>query len=472
MSNDRSLSTIIANQPVEILPEIIAKYDQPGPRYTSYPTAPEWDDAFGAADLREAIERADARSDAPPLSLYFHLPFCQSLCLFCGCNVVISKNTAVAEPYLDRLKREIDWMGKQVSPSRKVEQIHWGGGTPTYLTVEQIKDLFNHIRATFNLAEDPEIGVEVDPRVTTPGQCEALRALGFNRLSMGVQDFNPLVQETIHRIQPYEMTKALFDRCRDIGFESINIDLIYGLPHQTMDSFVDTVDRIIEINPDRIALFSYAHVPWLKKQQGSFARHLPEGLEKFRIFCCATTKLVEAGYRYIGMDHFARPGDELCRAQDERTLHRNFQGYTTRGGCDLFGMGVSAISGLADVYAQNWRDLPRYYEAIDADAWPTMRGVKVSREDKLRRSTIGRLLCHCVVVKSEVERDFDINFDEYFSTELERLAELERDGLVRLERDRIQVLPLGRIFIRNAAMVFDSYLQRPGTQRERRFSRT
>lgn len=466
------MNVVIADELIHVSPEILAKYDQPGPRYTSYPTAPEWDDEFGEADLRDAIGKVDGRTDAPPLSLYFHLPFCQSLCLFCGCNVVISKDTAVASPYLERLKREIDWMSQHVSRSRKIEQMHWGGGTPTYLSVDQIEDLFSHIAGKFSLDDNPEIGIEVDPRATSVEQCRSLRKLGFNRLSMGVQDFNPLVQKTIHRVQPYEMTKGLFDQCRDMGFESINIDLIYGLPYQTMESFVDTVDRVVEINPDRIALFSYAHVPWLKKQQGSFASHLPEGIEKFRIFCCATRKLVDAGYRYIGMDHFARPEDELCRAQDDRTLHRNFQGYTTRGGCDLLGMGVSAISGLEDVYAQNWRDLPHYYEAIDRDAWPTMRGANVSTEDKIRRSTINRLLCHCVVVKREVERDFDIDFDDYFAAELERLPDLERDGLIRVEPDRIEVAPLGRIFIRNIAMVFDSYLQNANAQRERRFSRT
>jgi len=472
MSVNESLEVMIGGERVAISPALLEKYNQPGPRYTSYPTAPEWDDGFGPDELRQAFAEANAKSKPAPLSLYFHLPFCQSLCLFCGCNVVISKKHEVAVPYLDHLKQEIDWVGAKIDPSRRVEQLHWGGGTPTYLSSEQIADLYGYIAERFTFAPEAEIGIEVDPRATSEEQCRVLRRLGFNRLSMGIQDFNPLVQQTIHRVQPYEMTKALFDHCRELGFESINIDLIYGLPHQTAESFGETVDKIVGMKPDRIAVFSYAHVPWLKKQQGSFARHLPQGPEKFRIFSTAIVKLTEAGYRYIGMDHFARPDDELCRAQDDRTLHRNFQGYTTKAGCDLYGLGVSSISGLEDAYAQNQRDLPRYYEAIDAGRWPTMRGMRVSVEDKLRRSVINRILCHGVVVKAEVERDFGIGFDEHFAAELERLRELERDGLVRLSRDRIEVAGLGRIFIRNVAMAFDAYLNKPEPQKQQVFSRT
>lgn len=450
----------------------LEKYNQPGPRYTSYPTAPEWDDGFGPADARAAYEKANSKAHPSPVSLYFHLPFCQALCLFCGCNVVINKNHEVTAPYLARLKKEIDWMSNQIDRSRPVEQLHWGGGTPTYLSADEIDELASHVESRFTFSPSAEIGVEVDPRVTTEDHCHALRKHGFNRISMGVQDFNPLVQETVHRVQPYEMTKALFDLCRELGFESINIDLIYGLPHQTMESFSDTVAKLVTINPDRIALFSYAHVPWLKKQQGSFRHHLPEGAEKFKIFRRAIEMLIDAGYRYIGMDHFARPDDELCRAQDDRTLHRNFQGYTTKGGCDLYGMGVSSISGLENVYAQNWRDLERYYNAIDADTMPTMRGLRVTSEDKLRRSVINRILCHCVLLKAEVEEAFGIAFDEHFTSELERLRDLEQDNLVRLFPDRIEVAALGRIFIRNVAMVFDEYLNKPEDQQRRVFSKT
>jgi oxygen-independent coproporphyrinogen-3 oxidase len=467
-----SLEVSISGERASISPEILDKYNQPGPRYTSYPTAPEWDDRFGPQDFRDAIERSNERPDPAPLSLYVHLPFCRSLCLYCGCNVVISKDREVANPYLDHLYQEIDWTSARIDPLRKVEQLHWGGGTPTYISAGQIEELFGRLTKRFSFSEDAEIGIEIDPRATTREQCRLLRRLGFNRISLGIQDFDPLVQKTVHRIQPFEMTRDLFDYCRELGFESINIDLIYGLPHQTAESFSDTVDKITLIQPDRIAVFSYAHVPWMKKQQGSFARHLPVGFEKFRIFHRAIEKLTGAGYRYVGLDHFARPDDELCRAQDDRTLHRNFQGYTTKAGCDLYGLGVSSISGLRDVYAQNWRDLKDYYQSIDEGRWPTMRGVQVTTQDLLRRSVINRILCHAVVVKTEVEREFALDFDRHFAPEIEELKALERDGLVRLDGDRIEVAGLGRIFIRNIAMVFDAYLRKAESQKRQVFSKT
>jgi oxygen-independent coproporphyrinogen III oxidase len=462
----------IGGAAVTVTSAMLEKYNQPGPRYTSYPTAPEWDDQFGPAELREVFREANAKPAPAPLSLYFHIPFCESLCLYCGCNVVISKKHDVALTYLDALKREIAWTSAEVLPSRQVEQLHWGGGTPTYLTPPQIEEFYGHIRKHFSISDSAEVSVEIDPRVTSLEHCRALHRVGFNRVSLGIQDFDPLVQKTIRRVQPYEETKRLFDSCRDLGFESINVDLIYGLPHQTAESFSDTVNKIIAMNPERIAVFSYAHVPWMKKQQGSFARFLPHSTEKFRIFARAIEMLTEAGYRYIGLDHFARPEDEICRAQDERTLHRNFQGYTTKAGCDLYAMGVSSISGLEDAYAQNWRDLPHYYEAIAAGRWPTMRGLRVSAEDKLRRLVINRILCHSVLVKSEIEREFNISFDDHFAPEIVRLIRLERDGLVHVDRDRIEVAPLGRIFIRNVAMVFDAYLSKPVSQQKQVFSNT
>ena len=472
MDANDTLKVIIDGASVTVSQAVLDKYNQPGPRYTSYPTAPEWDDSFGEPELRHAFSEANAKKNPAPLSLYFHIPFCESLCLYCGCNVVINKRHEVASPYLAHLKCEIDWISAQMAPARKVEQLHWGGGTPTYLSPEQVEDLYSYINKRFSFSPNAEVSIEIDPRVTTEEHCRALRRVGFNRLSMGIQDFDPLVQKTIHRVQPYEETRRLFDYSRELGFESINLDLIYGLPHQTAESFSDTVDKIVAMNPDRVALFSYAHVPWMKKQQGSFARFLPEGFEKFRIFTDAIGKLTGAGYRYIGLDHFARPQDEICRAQDERTLHRNFQGYTTKAGCDLYAMGVSSISALEDVYAQNWREVSRYYESIDAGRWPVMRGMRVSAEDKLRRSLINRILCHTVVVKSEVERDFGIDFDEHFATELVRLRELERDGLVRLNQERIEVAPLGRVFIRNVAMVFDEYVNKAAPALQRVFSKT
>ena len=462
----------LEGEPLEISAAILDKYNQPGPRYTSYPTAPEWDESFGEPELREAFAQASKKTHPAPLSLYFHIPFCESLCLYCGCNVVINKCHEVALPYLSRLEQEIDWVSSEVDPHRKVEQLHWGGGTPTYLSPGQIEELYARIANRFSFSPDAEISIEIDPRVTSDEHSRSLRRVGFNRVSMGIQDFDPLVQKTINRIQPYQDVRRLVDYCRDIGFESINLDLIYGLPHQSVESFSRTLEQVIALAPDRIALFSYAHVPWMKKQQGSFARYLPEGREKFRIFTKAIQVLTRAGYRYIGLDHFARPQDEICRAQDQRTLHRNFQGYTTKAGCDLYGMGVSAISGLEDIYSQNWRDLASYYDAIDKGRWPAMRGIRLSREDKLRRAVINRLLCHTVLVKSEIEREFEIGFDQHFAAELQSLKELESDNLVRLHSDRIEVAPLGRIFIRNIAMVFDAYLERAADEPKRMFSTT
>jgi oxygen-independent coproporphyrinogen-3 oxidase len=470
MSAGEFLEVAISGERIKVSPAILEKYDRPGPRYTSYPTAPEWTERFGPEELSRALEESNSRPNPAPLSLYFHIPFCASLCLYCGCNVIISKDRKVADAYLVGLKREIELLSSKLNPSRQVEQLHWGGGTPTYLSAEQIEELYGHIRSHFSFSADAEISVEVDPRITSYEQCWALKKLGFNRISFGIQDFDPIVQQRVRRIQPYEMTRDFLICCRELGFESINVDLIYGLPHQTADSFKATLDKVISLGPDRIAVFSYAHVPWIKKQQRSFEPYLPGRLDKFLIFCRTIQELTGAGYRYIGLDHFARPEDELCRAQDERTLQRSFQGYTTRAGCDLLGMGVSAISSVGDTYAQNWRDLSRYYDSIGAGTLATMRGMRLSNEDKLRRSVINRILCHCVVVKSEIERDFGICFDRHFAPEMERLGELERDGLARLEKDHILLAPLGRIFARNVAMIFDQYLA--GAPSGHAFSRT
>ncbi|MGA7918195.1 MAG: oxygen-independent coproporphyrinogen III oxidase [Candidatus Acidiferrales bacterium] len=448
----------------------LEKYNRPGPRYTSYPTAPVWKDDFGPDHLEEFYARAEER--ATPLSLYMHIPFCESLCLFCACNVSIQKDKKVALPYLEALKREIDHVGRHVSREREVIQFHWGGGTPTYLTPAQMEDLFGHARERFSFSADSEIGIEIDPRVTHRAHLETLRRLGFNRLSMGIQDFQPKVQETIHRVQPYELTRDLIVAARELGFESLNVDLIYGLPYQTAESFKDTIDRTVALLPDRVAMFSYAHVPWLKKQQGSFAMHLPEGMEKFRIFRTGLERFLDAGYLYIGMDHFARPGDELATAQQDRTLHRNFQGYTTKAGADLYGMGVSAISSIGEAYAQNRKEVPAYQDTIRQRGIATMRGYRLSADDLLRRAVIGRLLCHTAIPKAEVEQEFRISFDEYFAPELQRLEQARDEGLVVLDRSEIRVTPLGRIFIRNVAMTFDRYLHEQQMDQRPLFSKT
>jgi oxygen-independent coproporphyrinogen-3 oxidase len=460
----------IQGETLNITQEILDRYNVPGPRYTSYPTAPEWSDSFGPADYEQALRQSNKTGSPRPLSLYMHLPFCDRLCLFCGCNVVISRNHEVLVPYLEKLEWEIDQLAQRLDTSRPVVQFHWGGGTPTYLDASQLDQLFSYTRDRFGFATDAEIGVEIDPRVTREDHLQTLRRLGFNRISMGIQDFNPIVQQTVRRIQPYEQTKAVFDQCRLLAFESVNIDLIYGLPHQTPESFLDSVDKVIGLGPDRIAMFSYAHVPWMKKQQGAIAKYLPQGMDKFRIFRAGIERFTSAGYRYIGMDHFARPDDELCLAQSNRTLHRNFQGYTTKAGADLLGFGVSSISGTDRIYAQNFRDLKDYYASIEQNTLPIMRGMKVNDDDMLRRAVISRLLCHCLLPKKEIESEFKIHFDEYFADELNRLEALQTDGLVELKADTISVTQLGRIFIRNVGMVFDKYLQK--TKNKPVFSKT
>jgi len=463
-----SLQTM--REELHVSEEFLARYNRPGPRYTSYPTAPVWNDSFGPADLEKVHEQAEAAKS--PVSLYMHIPFCESLCLFCACNVIIQKDKRVAPPYLEILKHEMQRVSRSVSKERAVTQFHWGGGTPTYLTPAQIEDLFGFTREHFTFAPDAEIGIEVDPRVTSREHLETLRKVGFNRLSMGIQDFHPLVQKTINRVQPFELTGGLIQSARELGFESINVDLIYGLPYQTAETFAHTVDQILELAPDRVALFSYAHVPWLKKQQGSFAGHLPEGMQKFEIFRTGLLKFLEAGYLYIGMDHFAKPGDELAVSQQNRTLHRNFQGYTTKAGADLYGMGITAISGIQNAYAQNHRDIPSWEKAVNERGIATMRGYHLSDDDRLRRAVISRLLCHTIVLKDEISREFAIDFDRYFADELTHLEPFREDGLVFLDPSEIRTTWLGRIFIRNLAMIFDPYLEKQHLNAKPLFSKT
>jgi len=450
--------------------EFLARYNRPGPRYTSYPTAPVWNDSFGPADLEKVHEEAQRAKS--PVSLYMHIPFCESLCLFCACNVIIQKDKRVSPPYLDILKREVQHISRSVSSDRPVVQFHWGGGTPTYLTPAQIEELFGFTREHFTFAPDAEIGIEVDPRVTSREHLETLRNLGFNRLSMGIQDFHPLVQKTINRVQPFELTAGLIQSARVLGFESVNVDLIYGLPYQTAETFTHTVDQILELTPDRVALFSYAHVPWLKKQQNSFEGHLPEGMQKFEIFRTGLLKFLASGYLYIGMDHFAKPGDELAVSQQNRTLHRNFQGYTTKAGADLYGMGITAISGIQNAYAQNQRDIPSWEKAVARRGIATMRGYHLSDDDRLRRAVISRLLCHTIVLKQEISQEFGIDFDSYFADELARLESFRQDGLVVLDPGEIRTTWLGRIFIRNLAMIFDPYLEKQHLNAKPLFSKT
>lgn len=458
--------------------ELLDKYNVQGPRYTSYPTAPEWTDAMGPADFEAACERANAAGR--PISLYVHLPFCDEQCWFCGCFMKVvpkpdrqGEERGEVEGYLADLHREIDLLAARVDKSRPVVQVHWGGGTPTYLTPKQADALAEHLLAAFRPAPGAEISVEIDPRVTTPEHLAVLRRHGWNRVSMGVQDFDPEVQELVNRVQPFEMTKALVDASRELGYESLNLDLIYGLPGQKLAGFSRSVEQVLTLRPDRIAMYSYAHVPWLKKPQRVLAAHLPEGTEKFAIFVSGIEKFSEAGYVYIGMDHFALPHDEIARAQVERTLWRNFQGYTTHAGVDLYALGVSAIAQIDDCYVQNTKDYAAYHAACAEGRPSTIKGWRLTEEDHLRRTVITNLLCHCVIDKREIARQFGLaSFDEKFAREVAALPALVADGLVEPRTDEIRVTPLGRIFIRNVAMLFDPYLLKRPADQPKVFSRT
>jgi oxygen-independent coproporphyrinogen-3 oxidase len=457
--------------------ELLDKYNVQGPRYTSYPTAPEWTDT-----TPEQAEAAFARANAKksPVSLYVHLPFCDEQCWFCGCFMKVvpkpergGEERKEIEPYLADLHREIDVLASRIDRSRPVKQVHWGGGTPTYLTPVQADRLAKHLLETFRPAVDAEVSVEVDPRVTSKEHLAVLRRRGFNRVSMGVQDFDPEVQELVNRVQPYDMTKALVDAARELGYSSVNLDMIYGLPGQTRAGFEKSVEQILSLRPDRVAMYSYAHVPWLKRPQRVLAAHLPEGTEKFAIFVSGIERFVAAGYVYIGMDHFALPHDEIVKAQKDRTLTRNFQGYTTHAGCDLYGMGVSAIGSVDDMYVQNTKDYAAYHLAVEGARLSTVKGHRLSPADFLRRDVITRLLCHCVIDKREIERAWGLpSFDETFATAVARLPEFVADGMVVLAPGEIRVTTLGRIFIRNVAMLFDEYLEKKAPEAPKIFSRT
>ena len=450
--------------------DLLRRYNVPGPRYTSYPTAPVWTEDFSPRDYEEILASSRTADPPAPLSLYLHIPFCETLCYFCACTVVITGNHSVEESYLALLEREIDWIAARAGGEREVVQLHWGGGTPTYLSPDRISRLAAKLRESFPFATNAEVGVEVDPRVTTEAHLEALRSAGFNRLSMGVQDFDPEVQKAIHRIQPFGETRALVEAARGMSFDSINMDLIYGLPLQTVDSFRATIESILAIGPDRLAVYSYANVPWLKKHQKLLEPHLPGEREKFEIFRTALGRFTQAGYEYIGMDHFARPDDELARARRNRTLHRNFQGYTTKAGTDLVGMGVSAIGAIGDAFVQNRRELPDYRNGIERDGAATFRGFRLSFDDRVRRAVIGNLLCHGVVVFREIEAAFGVEFASYFAGALEGLAGCAADGLVEISGTAIRATPLGRVFLRNLAMPFDAHL--PAQMEKPVFSRT
>ena len=450
--------------------ETLSKYSKPGPRYTSYPTAPVFNDEFTVQDYHEIIGARD-RSHIP-LSLYFHLPFCTSVCFFCACNVIYTKNAARTAPYLDLLREEMRMLASELDPARVVKQLHWGGGTPSFLTPEEMAALWKDITTYFTIAPDAEISVELDPRSTTAEHVEVLAKCGFNRASLGVQDLDPRVQEAVNRIQPLEMSRELAAQLRAKNFHGVNVDLIYGLPEQTLGSFEHTLDEILELKPDRISLFHFAYLPHLKKHQKRIDEGaLPSTETKLEIFKMATERFLEAGYRYIGMDHFALPDDEMSVAQENRRLHRNFQGYTICRDCDLLGIGVTSIGEAGGAFIQNQKDMKAYEEAISSGSLAVYRGHKRTRDDEIRRRVILELICNFELHFSEVEAEFDINFQEYFAEELPGLQPFMEDELLIQEGDVIRVTEAGRYVIRNICMVFDAYLKTLET-RGQKFSKT
>jgi oxygen-independent coproporphyrinogen-3 oxidase len=443
--------------------DLVRLFDRPGPRYTSYPTAVEFSQAF---DERAYLSKLDQASQAPdePLSMYLHLPFCQARCSFCGCSVIVTEKRHVAARYLEYLHREIALVAARLRGRRRVVQYHWGGGTPTYLAPEQMEALHGEVLRHFDITPDAERAIEVDPRVTSRGQIDLLRTLGFNRLSIGVQDFSPLVQDAIGRHQSEPATRELYGWAREAGFDSINFDLVYGLPQQTPESFARTVDSVIDLRPDRLAVYSYAHVPWIKGNQKRIRREdLPPAELKFDLFSLAADRFVSAGYERIGMDHFALPGDELALAARERVLHRNFMGYTTRPARDQIGLGVTSIGDVSGAFAQNTKKLSTYYACLDNGRLPIDRGLVLTDEDRIRRYVITQLMCNFRVNAAEVERRFAIPFARHFEAELRDLTRPDGPasyGFVAVDPSGIEVLPRGQRFVRNVCMTFDAYLRR------------
>ncbi len=441
--------------------DVLKKFNQQGPRYTSYPTAPLFSPEFTANDFTGEIRDTNARPGAGPLSLYFHFPFCEKLCYFCGCNMQVTRDRRLIRQYNDYLKKEIDLIRPMISDERRTVQMHWGGGTPSYLYPEEIVDIGTYIGDQFPFDDELEASVEIDPRGLTRDHLKALREVGFNRTSFGVQDFNLKVQEAVNRVQSEEVTRQTVEWAEELGFQSVNLDLIYGLPFQTVTSFADTVEKVIDISPSRIAVFNYAHVPWLKKHQEIIpAAALPSADERLAILEMTIETLVAAGYVYIGMDHFAKSTDELAKAQRDNTLYRNFQGYSTRAGCDVYAFGLSAISQFENIYAQNLKSFPDYYARIDAGEAATNVGYRMTRDDHIRKETIMQVMCNLEIDKRRIEEKFGIVFDSYFKDDLEKLNAFMSEGLVSNDAEKITVLGSGILIIRNIAMCFDAYLEK------------
>jgi oxygen-independent coproporphyrinogen-3 oxidase len=454
--------------------ELLRRYDRPGPRYTSYPTAPQFNPGFGEKELREVAAASNGDPIPRRLSLYVHVPFCASPCFYCGCNRIITRDKARGEAYLARLFREIALAAQLFDRDREVIQLHFGGGTPNCLDPAQLREVVETLRSQFRFSDaaDRHISIELDPRYVDAEAIAALAAIGFNRASFGVQDFDPAVQAAVNRIQSVEETRAVVDACRANGFRSVNIDLIYGLPEQTVAGFARTLEIVAGMRPDRVAVYGYAHLPELfKPQRQIVAADLPDAETRLQLLQLAIEALTAAGYVYVGMDHFALPDDELALAQERGGLHRNFMGYTTHADSDLVGLGVSAISHIGDSFSQNPRDLPSWQAALDEGRLPVFRGMRLDEDDQLRADLIQSLMCQGEVPVAALERRYAIDFRSYFAEALARLRPLQDDGLVRVEGDRITATSRGRLLLRNIAMCFDRYLDQPATVATPRFSR-
>jgi len=451
--------------------DLLRRYDRPTPRYTSYPTAPQFNSTFGAPQLRDYARRSNEQAVPRPLSLYVHIPYCRAPCFYCGCNRLITRDPHKGTLYLERLQREIELAAPLFERQREVVQVHLGGGTPNFLRPRELGALFTSLHNHFNLstAAGRDFSIELDPRFIEHDDLGHLAQIGFNRASFGVQDFAPEVQQAINRVQSVEQTLAAIAACRESRFRSVNVDLIYGLPRQTPAGFANTLDTLIAVRPDRFAIYGYAHLPSLFKAQRQIdSQALPDGQAKLRLLQLAIERLTAAGYRYIGMDHFALPDDELAIAQEESTLQRNFQGYTTHGHCDLIGLGVSAISQIGDLYCQNSSDLNHYQNTLAGAQLATSRGLVCNADDRLRRAVIQQLICNFSLDFAEIERTFNIDFQGYFGALWPQLQGMAKDGLIELDRERINVLPAGRLLVRSVCMVFDAYLEQ---QNRQRFSR-
>ena len=450
-----------------ITTELLTKFDVAGPRYTSYPTADRFVEAFGEADYLQALEqrRAGPAALALPLSLYVHIPFCESLCYYCACNKIITKHHERSAPYLRYLGKEVDLHVQRIGAGQSVSQLHLGGGTPTFFSDDELGELMAMLRRNFSLVPGGEYSIEVDPRTVDETRLATLARLGFNRLSFGVQDFDPIVQKAVHRIQPASQVFALVDAARRIGFESVNVDLIYGLPMQTPESFDRTLAQVSELRPDRIALYAYAHLPERFKPQRRIAvADLPAAQGKVAMLARSLAAFEQAGYVYVGMDHFALPSDALAVAKRQGRLHRNFQGYSTQPDCDLIALGVSAIGKVGASYSQNAKTLQEYQDLLDQGHLPVVRGLAVTRDDLLRRAVIMALMCQGELSFEPIELAHLIRFEDYFAAELETLREMQEQGLVELGERSIQVTPMGWFFVRGVAMVFDKYLQADRTR--------